>query len=67
MLELYAHCVCATAMEDPVKAELAMRRAAECTQEHNLYEELGNTSGTAVDLADDDPRKPINGGLVNIC
>ena len=67
MLELYAHCVCATAMEDDSKLQQAMVRAAESTRESNPYEGLGNVPGNIVEMSDDDPRKPSNGGLVYIC
>ena len=67
MLELYAHCVCATAMEDPQKLKDAFDRAAETAGKEDPRSEDGNSSPKSLNMADDDPRKPKNGGFVFIC
>ena len=66
MLEIYAHCVCATAMEDPDKRRQALQRARSMAG-HDNGDGHGNSQPRGLVLSEDDPRKPINGGFVSIC
>ena len=67
MLELYAHCVCATAMEDPEKLRQAYERAAESAYRDESGREDDRSLPRKLSMADDDLQKPINGGFVFIC
>ena len=67
MLELHAHCVCATAMEDPQKLKEAFERAAETAGREDSETENEGSSSRSLNMSDDDPRKPKNGGFVFIC
>ena len=61
-LELYAHCVCDTAMRDPAKRQQAFKRAALMS----CREDLSRSSiekGAAVSF----PKEPLEGGFVSIC
>ena len=67
MLEIYAHCVCATAMEEPEKMRQAFERAAQSPCKDVSGNADGRSSPKSLTMADDDPQKPINGGFVFIC
>ena len=67
MLELYAHCVCATAMEDPEKLRQAYERAAQTARRGESVGHGERSPPRSLSMADDDPQKPINGGFVFIC
>ena len=66
-LEIYAHCVCATPMEDPQNLKEALKRAAETAGVDNSRIEDGKSSPRSLHMSDDDARKPRNGGFVFIC
>ncbi|KAL9101530.1 MAG: hypothetical protein Q9163_003226 [Psora crenata] len=67
MLELYAHCVCASAMEDERKLKEALIRAADTAGKDDSANEDGKSSPRRLKMSDEDPRKPTNGGFVFIC
>ncbi|KAG8526260.1 uncharacterized protein KY384_000253 [Bacidia gigantensis] len=67
MLELYAHCVSATAMEDPQKRQRAFDRAAQSTREDDPCKEIGNPPSRSLEMAENDLNKPSSGGFVYIC
>ena len=66
-LEVYAHCVCATAMEDPKKLQQALAHAAEATRDIDANQQEPHAPPRSLNMAEDDPRKPMNGGFVFIC
>ncbi len=66
MLELNVELVCTSAMQDPVKKERALRRAA-CAPEQEKIENIRGGSGVITAYAADDPDKPSNGGCVLTC
>ena len=61
-LELYAHCVCDTAMRDPAKRRQAFRRAALAANREGSAETHKGPEGT-----NDFPEEPLEGGFVSIC
>ena len=67
MLELYAHCVCETPMENPEMRRLAYERAAQSARRDDPGKDEGRFSPRSMEMADDDPQKPINGGFAFIC
>ena len=66
-LELSAHCVCATAMEDPERKKQALERAADANSTEFRDAKVDGTQPRSLQLADDDPKKPMNGAFVFIC
>ena len=67
MLELHAHCVCATAMEQPEKRRQALERAAKDARGDESNAAEASSSPRSLQMADNDPNKPLNGGFVFIC
>ena len=67
MLELYAHCVCATAMENEEKMKYALDRAAQLAGHIDGPDDIEGSGPRNKIFAEGDPRKPINGGFVYIC
>ena len=66
MLELHTMLVCTSAMQDPVKRQRALARAAEPRSEVKLEEDQPDSTDNSPS-AEDDERKPLNGGEVSIC
>ena len=66
MLDLDAMLVCTSAMRDPVKLRQALTRAATSSPHQRLDQARPSSSSDEI-WAEDDPRKPLNGGDVIIC
>ena len=66
MLELHTMLVCTSAMQDLVKRQRALARAAEPKSEVKIEEDQPESTDNSPS-AEDDERKPLNGGEVNIC
>ena len=66
MLELHTMLVCTSAMQDLVKRQRALKRAAEPKSEIKIEDDQLESSDNSPS-AEDDERKPLNGGEVNIC